>query len=131
MIGCQFWITRWRGTLKRRNEFKSVKPNHSKINNVLDLLRNGKFGPFYFSSKFMITCQKASLIHLQTVRNFKFGSDSEQNLDETCLFWINWITCGRCFRKGKFGPDFSPNSADQLNHIPNKIFNKSYWKNAK
>ena len=40
----------------------------------------------FFSPKFRVTCQKASF-----------------------LFWIVWITCGRCFRKGKFGPDFTPN----------------------
>ena len=55
-------------------------------NHVLDLLRNGKFGPFYFSSKFMITCQKASLVNFQIVRKGKFGPDSEKNLDQTCHF---------------------------------------------
>ena len=55
-------------------------------NHVLDLLRKGKFGPFYFFSKFMITCQKASLVHFQIVRKGKFGPDSEKNLDQTCLF---------------------------------------------
>ena len=47
-------------------------------NHVLDLLRKGKFGPFYFSSKFMITCQMASLVHFQIVRKGKFGPDSEK-----------------------------------------------------
>ena len=44
-------------------------------NHVLDLLRKGKFGPFYFSSKFMITCQKESLVQFQIVRKGKFGPD--------------------------------------------------------
>ena len=30
-------------------------------------------------------------------------------MDQSCLFWIIWVTCGRCFEKGKFGPIFSPN----------------------
>ena len=41
---------------------------------------------FFFSSNFLITCQKASLVHIQIVRKGKFGPDSEKKLDQTCLF---------------------------------------------
>ena len=53
---------------------------------MLDFVRNGKFGPFFFYSKFIITCKKASLVHFQIIRKGKFGPDSEKNLDQTCLF---------------------------------------------
>ena len=36
---------------------------------------------FFFFSKFMITCQKASLVHIQIVRKV-----FSPNLDQTCLF---------------------------------------------
>ena len=39
---------------------------------------------FFFSPKFRVTCQKASLVHFQIVRKSKFGPDSEKNLDQTC-----------------------------------------------
>ena len=56
---------------------------------MLDLLLKSKFGPFYFSSKFMITCQKARLVHFQIVRKGKFAPCSEKNLDQICLFQIS------------------------------------------
>ena len=77
-------------------------------NHVLDLLRKGKFGPFYFSSKFMIMCQKANLVHFQIVRKSKFGLDSEKNLDQT-WFFQNISHVIKIIQKDRFGPDFSPN----------------------
>ena len=72
--------------IKLTSLFWSRKVFERVENHVLDLLRKGKFGPFYFFSKFMITCQKASLVHFQIVRKGKFGPDSDKNLDQTCLF---------------------------------------------
>ena len=40
----------------------------------------------FFSPKFRVTCQKASLVHFQIVRKGKFAPYSEKNLDQTCLF---------------------------------------------
>ena len=45
------------------NVFWSKKVFEEGQNHVWDLPRKGKFGPLYFSSKFMTTCQKAGLIH--------------------------------------------------------------------
>ena len=54
-------------------------------NHVRSCFAKGKFGPFFCFSKFRITCQKASLVHIQ--------------IDQSCLFWIIWITLERCFQK--------------------------------
>ena len=58
-----------------------------------------KFGPLFFFSKFIITCQKASLVHIQIVRKGNFGPDFSSNafwhviinfekkkVDQTCIF---------------------------------------------
>ena len=58
---------------------------------IFDHVSKGKFGPYPNCSKTQVWS--------------RFG----ENLELSCLFWIIWVTCGRCFEKGKFGPIFSPN----------------------
>ena len=56
------------------------------VQSRVELPRKSKFGPLFFFSKFMIMCQKASLVYIQIVRKGKFGPDSEKKLAQTCLY---------------------------------------------
>jgi len=74
---------------------------------VLDLLRKGKFCPFYFFSKFMITRQKASPLSNCSKRQVwsRFGVKSGPNLP----FSKHLPHVTQIIQKGTFRPDFSPN----------------------
>ena len=80
-----------------------------KESRVWSYLEKASLVHFFFSSNFLITCQKASLVHIQIARKGKFGPDSEKNTGPNLPFANIFFTWLELFKKGKFGPVFSPN----------------------